>query len=67
MTCSQRPTQEAVDLRKALEIDIFNLLQKYRDETGLTPNYVDAQTADVTQIGKPRSLELIGVRVTVEL
>jgi hypothetical protein len=62
-------TEEAVALRKALELDILALLQKYRDATGLTPTSVDVQTVDVTTVGanSPRSVLINSVRVTVEL
>lgn len=62
-------TEEAVALRKRLELDILALLQRYRDETGLTPTSVSVQTTDVTVMGRgtERSVALCGVRITVEL
>lgn len=62
-------TEEAVALRKRLELKILTLLQEYRDETGLTPTSVDVQTTDVTVmgLGTERSVVLCGVRITVEL
>lgn len=60
-------TDEAVALRKALERDLLELLQKYRDATGLTPVSVDVQKMDITACGGGRSIALTGVRVTVEV
>lgn len=62
-------TEEAVALRKRLELKILTLLQEYRDDTGLTPTSVDVQTTDVTVmgLGTERSVVLCGVRITVEL
>lgn len=62
-------TKEAVQLRKQLELDILALLQKYRDQTGMTPTAVDVQVADVTVMGAgtERSMALTGVRVQVQI
>lgn len=60
---------EAVELRKKLELDLLALLQEYREATGLTPTSVDVHAVDVMRLGAgtTRSMVLTGVRVTVEL
>ena len=61
-------TEEAVELRKRLELDVLALLQAYRDQTGITPTSVDLHRTDVSMLGSgERSIALTGVRITVEL
>lgn len=61
-------TEEAVALRQRLELDMLQMLQKYRDETGLTPVSVHVHTTDLTKLdGGERSIAITGLRITVEL
>ena len=62
-------TEQAVELRKRLELDVLALLQAYRRATGMTPTRVEVHHADVFVTGgdPSRSIALTGVSVTVEL
>lgn len=56
-------------LRVKLEHDVLQLLQAYRDATGLTPVSVSVATDEVRQVGdgSPSQRALLGVKIEVVL
>lgn len=58
---------EARQLTEQLEAEIFGLVAKYAQQTGLTPRSIQLDLIDNSVMGSPRRLAIAGVKVEVDL